>query len=199
SWFTKATSISLLFISLIGTKGKKQEGLHTGRLLAGMGLGCLLVWGSPYLTPTAIGSQYTAFCYMGITSCGYLLVLSYGSRLSRVIRHAIKSDIFNTWNESFPQEERLLQNDYSINLKATYQCRGKLRDSWVNIINPFRGILVLGSPGSGKTHFVIQQIIRQHIEKGFSMFVYDFKFDDLTQLTYECLSRNQHRYPVPPA
>lgn len=198
-WFTKAIAIGLLVISLIGSKGKKQEGLHARRLVVGMVLGCLMVWASKYLTPNSIGLEYMAFWYMGITSCGYLLVLSYGSRLSRTIRRSIKSDIFNTWNESFPQEERLLQNEYSINLKATYQCRGKPRDSWVNIINPFRGTLVLGSPGSGKTHFVIQQIIRQHIEKGFSMFVYDFKFDDLTQLTYECLSRNQHRYPVPPA
>lgn len=199
AWLTKAIFISLLIISLIGSKGKKQEGLHAGRMMVGIMMGCFFVWGSSYLTPSSIGLQYTAFCYMGITSFGYLLVLSYGSRLSRIIRRSIKSDIFNTWNESFPQEERLLQNEYSINLKATYQCRGKLRDSWVNIINPFRGILVLGSPGSGKTHFVIQQIIRQHIEKGFSMFVYDFKFDDLTQLTYDCLSRNHHRYPVPPA
>jgi pantothenate kinase-related protein Tda10 len=75
-------------------------------------------------------------------------------------------DIFNELNETFPQEERLLQNEYSINLRAQYNLKGKVRRSWINIINPFRGLLVTGTPGSGKSYFVIQHVIRQHIQKG---------------------------------
>lgn len=67
------------------------------------------------------------------------------------------------------------------------------------IINPFRGTLVLGSPGSGKSFFVIQHIIRQPIEKGFALFVYDFKYDDLTRIAYHRLLRYRDRYQVPPA
>ena len=89
--------------------------------------------------------------------------------------------MFNTENQTFPQEERLLKNEYSINLPAIYYLKGKNHNSWINVINPMRGLLVMSSPGSGKSYFVIHHIIRQHIEKGFSMFIYDFKYDDLTK------------------
>jgi hypothetical protein len=104
---------------------------------------------------------------------GFLLVLTEGSLCSRLIRPRLSKDIFNQLNETFPQEERLLQNPYSINLPAKYNLRGKTRKSWINIINPFRGLLVMGSPGSGKSWFFIQHVIKQHIEKGFALFVYD--------------------------
>lgn len=92
----------------------------------------------------------------------------------------------------------MIKNDYSINLPARYKLKGKVRASWINIINPFRGLLVMGSPGSGKSYFVIQHIIKQHIEKGFSMFVYDFKYDDLTKIAYNHFLKHRHSYPVTP-
>lgn len=109
-----------------------------------------------------------------------------------------KIDIFNRLNESFPQEERLLENEYSVNLPAAYRLNGKIRKSWINFINPFRAILVVGTPGSGKSYFVIRHIISQHIAKGFSMFVYDFKFDDLSQIAYNALLKHKQAYKVPP-
>lgn len=72
----------------------------------------------------------------------------------------MQSDIFNTENETFPQEERLLENEYSVNLPAVYNLKGKLRKSWINFINPFRDVLVAGSPGAGKSYFVIRQRYR---------------------------------------
>jgi len=107
-------------------------------------------------------------------------------------------DIFNKENETFPQEERLLQNDYSINLPAEYYLRNKKHRSWINIINPFRSLLVLGSPGSGKSYFVIRHVITQHIKKGFTMFVYDFKFDDLSKIVYNTWLEHGSKYPIPP-
>ena len=74
-----------------------------------------------------------------------------------------------------------------------------MRNSWINIINPFRGVMVLGTPGSGKSYFVIRHIITQHIRKGFTMFVYDFKFDDLSRIAYNTWLKNKHKYPKPPA
>jgi len=95
--------------------------------------------------------------------------------LTRIIKNKLKPDVFNKANDTFPQEERLLQNEYSVNLPARYQLRGKFRNSWINIINPMRGLLAIGSPGSGKSYFVVEHVIRQHIEKGFSMLIYDYK------------------------
>ncbi len=110
-----------------------------------------------------------------------------GTRLSRLLILKLGGDIFNKDNETFPQEERKLENEFSINLPAQYYLKGKTRNSWINTINPFRGSLILGTPGSGKSYFAIRHIITQHIKKGFSMFIYDFKYDDLTKIAYNTL------------
>src|SRR5690606_15463157 len=118
--------------------------------------------------------------------------------LSRLLRLRLGQDVFNKLNESFPQEERLLENEYSINLPARYQLKGKRRRSWINIINPFRALLVIGTPGAGKSYFVIRHVITQHIRKGFTMFLYDFKYDDLSRIAYNTLLQNQDKYPARP-
>ena len=83
-------------------------------------------------------------------------------------------------------------------LPALYNIKGKTRKSWINIINPFRALLVLGSPGSGKSYFVIRHVITQHIAKGFTMFVYDFKYDDLSRIAYNTYLKHKNSYPVSP-
>lgn len=83
---------------------------------------------------------------MILTGTGFLLVLAGGNLLSRYIRVNLGKDIFNELNETFPQEERLLENEYSINLPARYNLRGKVRKSWINIINPFRGYSFAARP-----------------------------------------------------
>ena len=98
----------------------------------------------------------------------------------------------------FPQEERLLENEYSINLPAAYDLKGKRRKSWINVINPFRSLLVIGTPGAGKSYFVVRHIITQHIRKAFTMFIYDFKFDDLSRIAYNTLLKYAHIYRVKP-
>lgn len=181
---TKLAALLFLFISLLGSKGKKDETLsmRSPVLWAFTGLVCFHF----SFLPLSLGSgrPFAAAVYMLCCSAGYLTILWGGARLSRVIRQKIAVDIFNADNETFPQQEQLLENPYSINLKARYRHGGRGRDSWVNFINPFRGILVVGSPGSGKTYYVIRHIITQHIKKGFTMFLYDFKFDDLTRIAY---------------
>lgn len=181
---TKLAALLFLFISLLGAKGKKDETLsmRSPVLWAFTGLVCFHF---SFLTLSlGSGRPFAAAVYMLCCSAGYLTILWGGARLSRVIRQKISVDIFNADNETFPQQEQLLENPYSINLKARYRHGGRRRDSWVNFINPFRGILVVGSPGSGKTYYVIRHIITQHIKKGFTMFLYDFKFDDLTRIAY---------------
>jgi hypothetical protein len=191
---SKAISLTLLVISMIGIRGRKDEKLGYKSVVAYIVTGLTLYFGS-YLSLYLNGSpSAVAIYYIIITVLGFIFFLTGGTLLSRILRLKFRNDIFNKQNESFPQEERLLNNEYSINLPARYNLKGRLRKSYINIINPFRGLLVLGSPGSGKSYFVIQHIIRQHIAKGFSMFVYDFKFDDLSKIAYNQFLKHGHQY-----
>ena len=197
---SKLIALGFLFISLLGARGRKNEKLNHKTAFAYIITGLLIYFTSYLALLVKIKTMELAMMYIGITSIGFLLVLSGGTLLSRIISNKLNNkDIFNKENETFPQEERLLENEYSINLPARYQLKDKMRNSWINIINPFRGVMVLGTPGSGKSYFVIRHIITQHIRKGFTMFVYDFKFDDLSRIAYNTWLKNKHRYPKPPA
>jgi len=195
---SKLIALAFLVISLIGSKGRKEEKLTYKKAIVWLLFGASLYFASMMILYVEMDVETVAVSYMLATSAGYILFLSGGGILSRIIKDKLSSDVFNTLNETFPQEERLLQNECSINLPAVYNLKGKLRKSWINFINPFRGVLVLGSPGSGKSYFVIQHIIKQHIQKGFSMFVYDFKWDDLTKITYNQYLLSGKSYAVKP-
>ncbi len=197
-WKSKLIALGLLGISLLGARGKKSESINPRSILIYLVLGLSLYFSSTLILGFRGPVEQLAIGYMILTGTGFLLVLAGGNLLSRFIRVNLGKDIFNELNETFPQEERLLENEYSINLPAQYNLRGKVRKSWINIINPFRGLLVCGSPGAGKSYFVIQHIIRQHIRKGFTMLVYDFKYDDLTKIAYNTLLKNRSSYKVEP-
>jgi hypothetical protein len=196
---SKFLSIGLLVISLMGSQGKKDEKINRKSIAAYVLIGLSLFFGSSLLLRLNYSVETVAAVYMAVTGTGFLLILAGGNLLSRLIKLNLANDVFNSLNETFPQEERLLSNEYSINLTAKYNLKGRTRKSWINIINPFRGLLVIGSPGAGKSWFVIQHVIKQHIEKGFAMFVYDFKYDDLSKIVYNWLQRNKHNYSVKPS
>jgi len=195
---SKLIALGLLVISLIGATGRKDEKINLKAILGYITIGLILYFGSDWLLKVEAKIGTIAGVYMAATSIGFLLILSGGTLLSRLIKLRLSKDIFNEINETFPQEERLLQNEYSVNLPAIYKLKGKVRKSWINIINPFRSLLVIGSPGSGKSWFVIQHVIRQHIEKGFCMFIYDFKYDDLSKIAYNHLLQNRRNYSKVP-
>ncbi|HET7117975.1 MAG TPA: conjugal transfer protein MobC [Hanamia sp.] len=195
---SKFLAIGLLVISMMGAQGKKDEKINRRSIAAYLMIGLLLFFGSSLLFDLNYSIENIAVIYMIVTGIGFLLILAGGNLLSRLISLNLSNDIFNSLNETFPQEERFLSNEYSINLPACYNLKGRIRKSWINIINPFRGLLVIGNPGSGKSWFVIQHVIKQHIEKGFAMFVYDFKYDDLSKIVYNWLQQNKHKYSVPP-
>ncbi|MBL7767498.1 MAG: YWFCY domain-containing protein [Flavipsychrobacter sp.] len=196
---SKSLPIAFLGISLLGARGRKDEKMNYRVALSYILTGLLVYTASSWVLIAKMPVTSLSVIYAVGLSFGYLLILSGGTLLSRIIHQRLNNDdIFNRENETFPQEERLLENEYSINLPAKYYHKGKWRKSWINIINPFRGLLVLGTPGSGKSYFVINNVIRQHIEKGFAMFVYDFKFDDLTLIAYNHFLKYKDRYPVPP-
>jgi hypothetical protein len=184
--WAKLSALTLLVVSLAGSKGKKDEKIRPGTIVTYCSVGLLLYFVSSLLASLPL-------FYMGLTALGYLLFLTGGGLLFRMLKLKLGGDIFNKENETFPQEARLLENEYSINLPARYQLKGKERDSWINIINPFRGTLVGGSPGAGKSYFVIRHIITQHIRKGFAMLIYDFKYDDLSKIAYNTLRQHGGR------
>ena len=196
---SKVITLGLLFISLLGAKGRKDEKMSFKAAAVYIIIGLLTYFFSYTLLLSKIEIKEAALLYMGLTSLGFLLILSGGTRVTRIIKNQLnQKDIFNRENETFPQEERLLENEYSINLPARYKLKNKVRKSWINIINPFRALLVLGSPGAGKSYFVIRHVITQHIQKGFTMFVYDFKYDDLSKIVYNTWLQHQDKYPVLP-
>jgi len=195
----KLAALLCLGISLIGVKGRKDEKINYQSIVAYLLSGMLLYWISVLSFYFRVSLSVIAAVYISITSIGYLLIITGGAWLSRVIKEKLDKDIFNTNNESFPQQEQLLENEYSVNLPAKYNLKGQIRNSWINFINPFRGLLVAGTPGAGKSYFVIRHIIDQHLRKGFSMLLYDFKFDDLSKLAYNKLLAYKGNYPVKPS
>lgn len=196
---SKIFTSGFLLISLLGAKGRKDEKLNHKTAIAYIITGMLIYFLSYLLMFVKTDTTAIAIIYIGSTTIGFLLMLSGGTLLSRMIKNSLNNkDIFNKENETFPQEERLLENEYSVNLPARYYLKDKVRKSWINIINPFRALMVLGTPGSGKSYFVIRHAITQHIRKGFTMFIYDFKFDDLSKITYNTWLKYKHLYPIPP-
>lgn len=198
-YLPKMIALGLLVISLLGAKGRKDEKLGWKTIAAWLVVGLVFYFLGSQVFNLNYTVQGIAVTYIAVTGIGFLCILSGGTLLSRLIKVKLSGDIFNELNESFPQEERYIQNEYSINLPAIYKMKDKTRKSWINIINPFRALLVIGSPGAGKSWFVIQHVIKQHIEKGFAMFIYDFKYDDLSRMAYNWLQMHKDKYNVAPS
>jgi hypothetical protein len=196
---SKFFALGFLAISLLGAKGRKDEKLSYNTAFAYLITGLCLYFTSYFALFVPIDIAVKAILYIAITSTGFLMMLSGGVLLSRIIKDRLNSkDIFNKENETFPQEERLLENEYSVNLPARYYLKDQIHQSWINVINPFRGTLVAGTPGAGKSYFFIRHVITQHIRKGFTMFIYDFKFDDLSKIAYNTWLNYRHIYPIAP-
>ncbi|NVM66701.1 uncharacterized membrane protein YgdD (TMEM256/DUF423 family) [Mucilaginibacter sp. SG538B] len=194
----KFFALGFLVIALIGVRGKKDEKQTWKTAALFLAVGLVLFFGSELVLLIRGSLELVAAGYMGLCGLGFLLFLSGGTMLSRIIRDRLSGDIFNRDNETFPQEERLLENEYSVNLPTRYRLRGKWRVGWLNIINPFRSTAVIGSPGAGKSYFLIRHFITQHIRKGFAMFVYDFKMPDLSVIAYNTWLKYKGGYKVTP-
>jgi hypothetical protein len=198
SYITKLSALGFLIISLFGSRGRKNEKLtyRSGLLIVVLGVICY--FGSNFLSRIdSTDTELIGGLYMGLTIAGFGLIMTGGARLSRVVGHSFRlNDPFDKENSGFPQEERLIVTEFSFNLPARYIYKGKARPSQINCINARRGVLIMGSPGSGKSYFIIENIIRQFAQKGFAMFVFDFKYNELTLLTYNQFLINRKRYPA---
>ena len=136
--------------------------------------------------------------YIFTMTAGYLSLLATGVWISRLLKNNLMDDVFNTENESFAQETRLIENEYSINLPTRFYYKKKWNDGWINVVNPFRASMVLGTPGSGKSYAIVNNYIKQQIEKGFAVYIYDYKFPDLSEIAYNHLINHLDGYKVKP-
>lgn len=139
-----------------------------------------------------------ATLYIFTMTAGYICLLMGGLWMSRLLKHNLMEDVFNNENESFMQETKLMENEYSVNLPTRFYYKKKWQRGWINVVNPFRATIVLGTPGSGKSFAVVNNYIKQQIEKGYSMYIYDFKFPDLSTIAYNHMMNHQNGYKVKP-
>ncbi|MBG6188089.1 conjugal transfer protein MobC [Flavobacterium sp. CAN_S2] len=194
--YTKVFVLILLALSCLGTKGVKNEKITWTKIYVVLGIGFVLFFLNTSLLKLSL--NIATFLYILTTGLGYIFLMVAGIWISRLLRTNLMDDVFNNENESFQQETKLMQNEYSVNLPTKFWYNKKQHNGWINIVNPFRATIVLGTPGSGKSYAVVNNYIKQHIEKGFSMYIYDFKFDDLSTIAYNHLLKHTDKYKVKP-
>ena len=188
----------LLGLSCMGTRSVCSERITVRRIMPVAATGAVLFFGCDLLLHLHLGTVAMGFLYTATLGAGYIGLLTAGIWLGRLLSGGMTDDPFNDENESFMQETRLIENEYSINLPTLFYYRKRWNSGWINVVNPFRASVVLGTPGSGKSYAVVNNYIKQMIEKGFSMYIYDFKFDDLSVIAYNHLRTHLHCYKVPP-
>ncbi|MDR0603304.1 MAG: YWFCY domain-containing protein [Bacteroidales bacterium] len=196
--WTKLFAVVFLALSCLGTKGVKEEKITWTKIYAYLFFGFILFFLNWWLLYLPVPLVANAALYVFTLTLGYILLLVAGIWMSRLLKNNLMDDVFNLENESFMQETRLLENEYSVNLPTRFFYKKKWNKGWINIVNPFRASIVLGTPGSGKSYAIVNNFIKQQIIKGFSMYVYDYKFDDLSIIAYNTLLNNIDKYKVKP-
>lgn len=197
--WTKLFTVLFLALSCLGTKGIKEEKITWRKIVIAISVGCILFFFNGWLLESALSLTYSTALYVLTMVIGYLCMLAGGVWMSRLLKSNLMEDVFNVENESFQQETRLIDNEYSINLPTRFYYQKRWNDGWINVVNPFRASIVLGTPGSGKSFAVVNQYIKQQIEKGYAMYIYDFKFPDLSEIAYNHLLTHRLGYKKVPA
>ena len=196
--WTKLFCLVFLALSCLGTKGVKEETITWPKIWAVLAVGFVLFFLNWWLLALPIGKVGGASLYIFTLSVGYICLLMAGVWMSRLLKNNLMDDVFNLENESFMQETRLLENEYSVNLPTRFYYKKRWHKGWINIVNPFRASMVLGTPGSGKSFAIVNNYIKQQIEKGFAMYIYDYKFPDLSEIAYNHLLTHLDAYEVKP-
>ena len=196
--WTKLFCLVFLALSCLGTKGVKEESITWPKIWAVLAVGFILFFLNWWLLALPIGKVGAASLYIFTLSVGYICLLMAGVWMSRLLKNNLMDDVFNLENESFMQETRVLENEYSVNLPTRFYYKKQWHKGWINIVNPFRASMVLGTPGSGKSFAIVNNYIKQQIEKGFAMYIYDYKFPDLSEIAYNHLLTHLDAYEVKP-
>ena len=196
--YTKLFALLLMALSCLGTKGVKEEKITWARIWMVLAIGFILFFLNWWLLDLPFPFVFCTALYITTISAGYICLLMGGLWMSRLLQNNLMDDVFNNENESFMQETRLMENEYSINLPTRFYYKKKWNKGWINVVNPFRATIVLGTPGSGKSYAVVNNFIKQQIEKGYSQYIYDFKFPDLSMIAYNHLLHHLGSYKVKP-
>ena len=196
--WTKLFCVVFLALSCLGTKGVKEEKITWPKIWTVLFSGFVFFFLNWWLLALPIGKIGAASLYIFTLSVGYICLLMGGVWMSRLLKNNLMDDVFNTENESFMQETRLMENEYSVNLPTRFYYKKKWNKGWINVVNPFRASMVLGTPGSGKSYAIVNNYIKQQIEKGFAMYIYDYKFPDLSEIAYNHLLHHLDGYKVKP-
>ena len=196
--YTKLFSLLLLALSCLGTKGVKAEKMSWSKIWTVLAVGSCLFFLNWWILLLPISHLGNATLYIFTMTAGYICLLMGGLWMSRLLKHNLMEDVFNNENESFMQETKLMENEYSVNLPTRFYYKKKWQRGWINVVNPFRATIVLGTPGSGKSFAVVNSFIKQQIEKSYSMYIYDFKYPDLSTIAYNHMMNHQNGYKVKP-
>lgn len=188
-WNAKWWTLLLLALSCFGTKGVKNEKIKWGQIWLIISIGAVLFFLDWWMV--SLGWYYT---YIFTAISGYVCLLLGGVWMSRLLKNNMMDDRFNEENESFMQETKLMENEYSVNLPTRFYYKKRWNRGWINVVNPFRASIVLGTPGSGKSFAVVNNFIKQQIEKGFGLYVYDYKFPDLSLIAYNHILNHAKSY-----
>lgn len=193
--WTKLFAVLFLGLSCLGTRGVKDEKITWRNIIILLVVGFITFFLNWMLLAIP---EVGAILYISSLAIGYICLLKGGTWMSRLLKNNLMDDVFNIENESFMQETRLMENEYSVNLPTRFYYQKKWNNGWINVVNPFRATIVLGTPGSGKSYAVVNNFIKQQIEKSFAMYIYDYKFPDLSEIAYNHLLKYADRYDVKP-
>ncbi|WPU96456.1 type IV secretion system DNA-binding domain-containing protein [Mucilaginibacter sabulilitoris] len=188
--YSKLATLLLICLVSIGTLAKKKQELDPKlHILYPLALGLLLFFGGAFLYGRAgsLAFVYTTWWNLGYMLCslfGAILVSVSMDNVSKMIRSGLGKDIWNVEGESFMQPVKPVVTPYSVNIPMQFYYKNKVRSGWINIVNPFRGTILIGTPGSGKSFGIVNPFIRQMIGKGFCTVVYDYKYPDLGKIAY---------------
>ena len=196
--WSKLLAVLLLAVSCLGTHGVKGEKITWPKIYAALVAGCALFFLNWWLLELPLPHMANTAFYIFTLTAGYLALLMSGLWMSRLYRHNLMEDVFNMENESFMQETRLMENEYSVNLPTRFYYKKRWNNGFVNIVNIFRACMVIGTPGSGKSYAIVNSYIRQLIAKGFAIYIYNYKFDDLSTIAYNSLLKNMDKYKIKP-
>ena len=189
----KFATLILIGLVAVGTKAKKKKDLNIAtEIVLPIVLGLVMVFsslivqneaGNNKLTKIFPGMNLYQIIYATLSFLGALILQMGADSISKLMQQKMGKDRWNVEEESFDQNQELIKSETNINIPYLFRYKGKSNKGWINL-NPFRGTMVIGTPGSGKSFGVINPAIRQMIAKGFCLCIYDFKFPDLAQIAY---------------
>ena len=199
----KLMELICIGVVVLGTKAKKDVNFNWVRMVyipvctgSFLSLMCFIFypgtkWGTIMEIPV------NRFMYAVCSVIGIVMIHQGLDAIAKYYNHKIGEDRFNFENESFEQSKDKIENPYSVNIPMIFYWKKKMHNGWINIINPFRGTIVLGTPGSGKSFGIIDPFIRQHSAKGFAMMVYDYKFPTLAKTLFYQYCKNSYYKKLP--